>query len=164
MSMQLSKKEQMLLKDMLHHEELCIGKYGNYAQQARDPQLQQLFATYQTKEQQHHDTINQLLQGQIPSLASNQSGQSGQGQGQGQQTVQWSNFAGASGMVDQNDATLCTDALTTEKFVSGAYDTVIFEAVNQPVRQALQHIQKEEQEHGAGIFDYMQQHGMYQVE
>lgn len=161
MSMQLSKKEQMLLKDMLHHEELCIGKYGNYAQQARDPQLQQLFATYQTKEQQHHDTINQLLQGQIPSLASNQSGQ---GQGQGQQTVQWSNFAGASGMVDQNDATLCTDALTTEKFVSGAYDTVIFEAVNQPVRQALQHIQKEEQEHGAGIFDYMQQHGMYQVE
>lgn len=161
MSMQLSKKEQMLLKDMLHHEELCIGKYGNYAQQARDPQLQQLFANYQTKEQQHHNTINQLLQGQIPSLASSQSGQ---GQGQGQQTVQWSNFTGASGMVDQNDATLCTDALTTEKFVSGAYDTVIFEAVNQPVRQALQHIQKEEQEHGAGIFDYMQQHGMYQVE
>ncbi|MDD2554612.1 MAG: spore coat protein, partial [Desulfotomaculaceae bacterium] len=48
-----------------------------------------------------------------------------------------------------------------EKFISGSYDTAIFEAANSPVRQALQHIQKEEQQHGEGIFNYMQQHGMY---
>ena len=51
--------------------------------------------------------------------------------------------------------------LMTEKFVSSAYDTAIFESAHSSVRQALQHIQKEEQEYGEGIFNYMQQHGMY---
>jgi spore coat protein CotF len=51
--------------------------------------------------------------------------------------------------------------LMTEKFVSGAYDTAVFESANSDVRQALQHIQREEQQHGEGIFNYMSQHGMY---
>ncbi|WP_215828784.1 spore coat protein [Pelorhabdus rhamnosifermentans] len=32
------------------------------------------------------------------------------------------------------------------------------------VRQALNHIQKEEQEHVEGIFNYMNSHGMYNVQ
>ena len=44
--------------------------------------------------------------------------------------------------------------------MSGTYDTAIFESANPNIRQALQHIQKEEQQHGEGIFNYMQQHGM----
>lgn len=66
-----------------------------------------------------------------------------------------------AGMTMQDDAMLCNDMLMTEKYVSGTYDTAIFESVNPNIRQALQHIQKEEQQHGEGIFNYMQQHGMY---
>ena len=56
---------------------------------------------------------------------------------------------------------MCTDMLSTEKFVSGAYDTAIFECVDPNVRQTLNHIQKEEQEHGEQIFNYMKCNGMY---
>ena len=55
------------------------------------------------------------------------------------------------------------DMLSTEKFVSGAYDTAIFECKDIAVRQVLNHIQKEEQEHGESIFKYMQSRGMYTV-
>jgi rubrerythrin len=61
---QLTQKEQLLLKDQLSHEKVCIEKYSNYAEQAKDPQLKQLFNQYGSQEQQHYNTINQLLQGQ----------------------------------------------------------------------------------------------------
>ena len=60
-------------------------------------------------------------------------------------------------MVSQADATLCTDMLMTEKFISGSYDSGIFQSTTPPVTMALQHIQKEEQEHGQKIQAYMQQ-------
>jgi spore coat protein CotF len=56
------------------------------------------------------------------------------------------------------------DMLMTEKYISGAYDTAVFESSNAQVRQALQHIQKDEQKHGEEIFKYMQQQGMYQTQ
>ena len=149
MGFQLTQKEQMLLKDQLSHEKICIEKYGNYAEQAKDPQLKQMFNQYGSHEQQHYNTVNQLLQGQ----------QAGQGMGQkGQQLTGQKPHAG---MTMQDDAMLCNDMLMTEKYISGTYDTAIFESVDPNIRQALQHIQKEEQQHGEGIFNYMQQHGMY---
>jgi spore coat protein CotF len=51
--------------------------------------------------------------------------------------------------------------LMTEKYVSGAYDTAIFEFRDPQVRQILNHIQKEEQQHGEAIFNYMESMGMY---
>jgi spore coat protein CotF len=56
---------------------------------------------------------------------------------------------------------LLTDLLMTEKYVSSAYNTAIFECTNSQMRQVLNHIQKEEQQHGEGIFNYMNAHGMY---
>lgn len=163
MGFQLTQKEQLLLKDQLSHEKVCIEKYSNYVEQARDPQLKQLFNQYGSQEQQHYDTINQLLQGQQVST------QGGQGQQQGLQAGQFMEWKGqqlvgqqvSAGMTMQDDAMLCSDILMTEKYISGTYDTAIFESVNPNIRQALQHIQKEEQQHGEGIFNYMQQHGMY---
>lgn len=61
----------------------------------------------------------------------------------------------------QADEAMLTDMLMTEKYISGTYDTTIFETVNPNIRQALQHIQKEEQHHGEKIFKHMQDHGMY---
>lgn len=152
MTLQLTQKERTLLEDQKIHEEICIQKYNNYAQQVKDPQLKQLFEQYSSQEQQHYNTINQLLQGQQPATGGNQGIQ---------QQIQQTQSQPSAGMANQEDASLCTDMLMTEKFVSGAYDTAIFESANSPVRQALQHIQKEEQQHGEGIFNYMQQNGMY---
>ena len=152
MPLQLTQKERTLLEDQKIHEEICIQKYTNYAQQAKDPQLKQLFDQYASQEQQHYNTINQLSQGQQPIISGNQGIQ--------QQTQQIQSQP-LSGMTYQEDAALCTDMLMTEKFVSNTYDTAIFESMNSSVRQALQHIQKEEQQHGEGIFNYMHQHGMY---
>lgn len=153
----LSQKERMLLKDQKSHEEICIQKYTEYANKAEDPELKQLLNTYAQEEQQHYDTVNQILSGTVPSM--NQQG--GQQKSQSQQN----NFQNASntGTYNENDATLCSDLLMTEKYVSGTYDTAIFECVDTNLRDTLNHIQKEEQQHGEGIFNYMQSRGMYQV-
>ena len=88
--------------------------------------------------------------------------QSQQGQ-QLWQSMPGAQVSGYSGLSGQADAQLCQDALTTEKYISGAYDTAIFESANPVVRQTLQHIQEEEQQHGEGIFNYMNAQGMYEV-
>lgn len=94
-----------------------------------------------------------------------------QGQ-QGQQTQQSQSnepsssqvsASAASSAASPTDAMLCSDMLMTEKYVSGAYDTAIFEFSDANVRKTLNHIQKEEQQHGEGIFNYMSSQGMYNV-
>jgi spore coat protein CotF len=148
---QLTQKEKMLLQDQKSQEEICVIKYRKYSEQAQDPQLKQLFSTLSTEEQHHLDTVNTLLQGQEPNLS------------HAQQQQQQSNLS-QPGPGSPNDKMLCSDLLSTEKYVSGTYDTSIFEAANPAVRQALQHIQKDEQQHGEKLFTYMQSHGMYQVQ
>lgn len=158
MPLQLSQKERLLLQDQQTHEEVCIQKYTSYAQQASDPQLKQLFNSYAQQEQSHFDTVTQILQGQAPNM---QQGQQQGGQNQQQMgQAQMSQFNLTKGSKD--DEALCNDMLMTEKYVSSTYDTAIFEFQDTNVRQALNHIQKEEQQHGEGIFNYMKQKGWYQ--
>ncbi|NLB89279.1 MAG: spore coat protein [Syntrophomonadaceae bacterium] len=163
--LQLTQKERMLLQDQQKHEQICIEKYTNYANQAQDPQLKQLFQSYAQQEQSHLDTINQLLNGQIPNL--NQQGQnqaqspSGQGNQANPTSMSQNPSVMQGAMGSESDAALCNDMLMTEKYVSNAYDTAIFEFTDANVRQVLNHIQKEEQQHGEGIFNYMNSNGMY---
>ena len=169
---QLSQKERMLLEDLKQSENLCVVKYQSYAQQAKDSQLSQLFNTIAGQEQEHYDTVNQLLQsggqaqsgqsggqqkGQSGGQSGNQSGQQKPGGAQSAAQINLSQGAGSS-----SDKYLLQDMLTTEKQISSAYDTSVFESGNTNVRQALQHIQQEEQNHGEQIFQYMSSHGMYQ--
>ncbi|MDT8901612.1 spore coat protein [Anaeroselena agilis] len=174
MTLQLTQKEKQLLKDQTSHEKVCIQKYQQYASKAEDPQLKQLFRSYAQQEQTHLDTLNSLLNGQAPSMS-----QQGQSQGQGQQGMQSqagqsqqangqsgaqaTSLTGAA-QASQADAMLCSDMLMTEKYVSGAYDTAIFEFTDANVRQTLNHIQKEEQQHGEGIYNYLSSHGMYSTQ
>ncbi len=148
---QLTQKERMLLQDQKNQEEICVIKYRNYSEQAQDPQLKQLLATLSTEEQHHLDTVNTLLMGQEPNLSHPQQQQ--------QQAI-----AIQPGPGNPKDKLFCSDLLSTEKYVSGTYDISIFESVNPAVRQALQHIQKDEQQHGEKLFNYMHSHGMYQVQ
>ena len=150
MNFKMTQKERMLLEDQKKHEQLCIQKYQSYASQTQDPQLQQLFRSHALQEQEHLNTINQLLNGQIPSISQQNSSQ-----------PQYQQMSQQQGAGNQADAYLCNDLLSTEKYVSSTYDTAIFEFTNPQVRQILNHLQNEEQKHGEEIFLYMQSHGMY---
>ncbi|MBU7005218.1 spore coat protein [Phosphitispora fastidiosa] len=169
MSLNLTQKERLLLEDQKKHEEICIQKYTSFANKAQDPRLKQMFNTHAQHEQQHLNTVNQILSGQTPNLQSQTQQQGMQQQGMQQQGAQQQSMLqnafnqGLSGMglTDSNDAALCNDLLMTEKYVSGAYDTAIFEMTDSNVRQTLNHIQKEEQQHGEDIFNYMKSMGMY---
>lgn len=159
----LTQKERMLLEDQKKQEEICVKKYNDYANQTQNSQLKQLCKDIGQKEVEHLNTINSLLNGQMPNVNSQQgqqqSNQSQQQSNQGQQSNMGNNAGGGS--PDENDAYLCNDLLSTEKHVSGNYDTTIFEFRDTNIRQLLNHIQKEEQEHGEQIFNFMQSHGMY---
>ncbi len=171
MTIQLSTKERMLLQDQKSQEELCVQKYNSYASIAKDPQLSELFSSLGQKEETHLTYINQILSGQIPNIG--MAGSSSQQQTE-QKPMQAAMQSGLFGMSMQNspnpkgamfnDKDLCSDMLATEKYVSSAYDTAIFECTSPAVRQVLNHIQKEEQEHGEQIFNYMHSHGMYSVQ
>ncbi len=230
--MNFSTKERTLLEDQKNHEQICIQKYSNYANLASDPQLKNIFKQNGQIEQEHYNTLDQLLKGQMPQMQQSGSQQGGQQQGGTQQ--QGSNQQQSSGMqmksqqgggqqsgsqqqgwsqqqnssqqqgvammvksqqrgsqqqgggqqqmspqqmsqqssfmpknqssgYNNSDKDLCTDMLMTEKYVSGAYNTAIFEFRDPQVRNILNHIQKEEQQHGETIFKYMESNGMYQV-
>lgn len=152
MELKLSQKERMFLEDGKNQEEICVEKYKSYSQQAQDSQLKQLFNKLSGEEQHHHNIINQMLQGQQPNLAHNQ------------QAVQQTNQSASQITINnQNDKILCNDLLSTEKYVSSTYDSDIFESASPIVRQAMQHIQQDEQKHGQELFDYMNSHGMYNI-
>ena len=151
--MQLTQKETTLLKDLKSQEKLCVEKYTKYASMALDPQLKELFTSIANVEQQHLNTVSSIEQGTAPST---QSGSS--------QTVN-STFTSNYGMGDtpdkQADCYLCSDLLADEKHVSGLYNTCIVEFKDTNIRDTLNHIQKEEQQHGKAIYDYMSTNNMY---
>lgn len=180
MNINLTTKERLLLEDQKSHEEICIQKYSSYESLASDQELKNIFKSNGQKEKEHLNTINQLLSGQVPSMNNQQQQQQQQMQGQQmkmqqpqgmqsqmmqsnqqmQQSGSLKSQIGSNGFLG-SDKDLCTDLLMTEKYVSGAYDTAIFEFKDTQVRDVLNHIQKEEQQHGEAIFKYMENKGMY---
>lgn len=148
--MMWTQKEASLLEDLKAQEKLCIEKYGKYAQQAKDPQLKQLFSQIQQTEQQHEQTVTQMLNGTIPQLNQQQQAQPGQMPAYGQQ----------QSPEKQDDAYLCQDALSMEKHVSGVYNMSVFEFRAPQARDVLSHLQKEEQQHGEMLYAYMAKNGM----
>lgn len=153
MSIKLTQKERMLIEDQKKQEELCAIKYNAFAGQARDLELKDLFTQFATEEQNHFDTLDQMLQGKEPSMSQSQQQKASTKQNAGLQ----------SAVANEDDDVLCQDLLADEKFVSSTYDTAVFEMVNPAVRQEIQHIQQEEQQHGEQLFNYMNSHGMYDV-
>lgn len=160
----LNDKERMLLQDEKAGEELCIEKYKKYSEEASDPKLKSLFKELMTKEQEHLKTLNEMLSGTVPPL-NNQQNQ--QGQQPQQSTTQSHPNQTKATTINQNstefkqDKIICQDSLAGEKYVSSTYNTTIFEMRDTNARQVLNHIQKEEQEHGEKIYNYMQAHNMY---
>jgi len=167
--MQLTQKETTLIKDLKEQEKLCVDKYQKNASDASDSQLKQMFNQIAQTEQQHLDTLSQIEKGTVPPASSgssssgSSSGSSGSSSGSsssGQQSFQATYKTGET-PEKKNDCYLCTDLLSSEKHASHLYDTCIFEFKDANLRNTLNHIQKEEQEHGKMIYDYMQANSMY---
>ena len=144
-------KEQSLLCDLCSQEQLCIEKYNKYSTDACDGGLKNLFTAIAQVEQHHLDTLNQISAGTVPQMG-----------GGGSKPAAPAQPAPYSETDRQKDKFLCQDALSMEKYVSGAYKTSIFEFTDENVRNALNHIQKEEQEDGEQLYHFMAVNNMYQ--
>ena len=150
--MQLNQKESSLIKELKGQENLCIERYSKAAACAVDGQLKGLFTSLSDTERTHLDTLTQIENGTVPVMPA----------GPEPAPPAFTSVYGVSDTPDKrNDCYLCTDSLSGEKHVSALYDTCIFEFRDAGVRSALNHIQKEEQQHGKSIYDYMSANNMY---
>ena len=150
--MTLTQKETSLLKDLKSQEELCIEKYSKYESEACDPALKSLFGSIKSTEQSHLNTISRIMNGEEVSTS----------QAPTAVSESYSCSPSSCSAADKNkDAFLAKDALTMEKHVSSLYDTCIFEFTSPTLRDTLNHIQKEEQNHGERLYQYMSCNNMY---
>lgn len=159
--MTFTQKEASLLKDQRKDEELCVKKYTEYATKANDPNLQQLFTYLASKEQEHYDTLTQLMNGIIPPLPKAGQPLTPEQEQMKQKDQQITDMTKQQGQFNQEDSDLCSDRLNVEKYVSSFYNSSIFEFTDEQVRNVLNHLQKEEQEHGEKLYNYMHAHNMY---
>ena len=150
--MVLTQKERDLLEDLKGAEQLCIIKYTKYAEEACDPCLSELFNSIKTAEAGHLSTITRILAGD--SVTSEQP-----------KSAVAEKFecspSSCSEEAKKNDAYLCKDALSMEKHVSSVYNTAVFEFAQPQLRDVLASFQKEEQNHGEKLYNYMAANGMY---
>ena len=151
--MTLTQKETTLLQDLKSQEQLCIEKYNKYAGLAHDPELKNLFTTLAGNEQKHLDTVNQILNGTEVKMP-DQSPSAVQAKLQCKMSC-------CNEVEKKNDAYLCKDALSMEKHVAGVYNMGVFEFSSPVLRDTLAHIQKEEQNHGEQLYNYLSCNNMY---
>ena len=151
--MTLTQKEHDILNDLKSQEQLCILKYTRYEGEAHDPALKQIFSEIKATEAEHLATVERMIGGEEVTVTS--PGKSAKAD----------KFEGKcyNGTDDekQADAYLCRDALSMEKHVSSVYNTGLFEFNSPTLRDTLNHIQREEQNHGEKIYSYMSACNMY---
>jgi len=150
--MTLSQKETSLLTDLKSQEQLCIEKYSKYATDACDPCLKSLFQNIKSTEESHLSTISRIMSGEEVTTNTAPTAVS--------QKLECE-MSSCSVEQKKSDAFLCKDALAMEKHVSALYDTSIFEFTSPTLRDTLNHIQKEEQNHGEQLYQYMSRNNMY---
>lgn len=137
---------------MKDQEKLCIEKYNKHACCASDGQLKNLFTQLASAEGQHLSYLDKIGEGSVPQI------ETAGGSIPSSFTACYGN---AETPEKKNDCYLCSDLLAGEKHVSALYDTCIFEFNDVGVRDVLNSIQKQEQQHGKTIYDYMSTNSMY---
>ena len=151
--MTLTQKETTLLNDLKSQEQICIEKYKQYSSMAHDPELKNLFTTLAANEQKHFDTLTQILNGNEVAMP-----QQSPSAVQAKLQCKMSN---CNEVEKKHDAYLCKDALSMEKHVSSVYNTGVIEFASPVLRDTLAHIQKEEQNHGEQLYNYLSCNNMY---
>ena len=153
MSIVLNEKERAVIQDLQTQEKSCVEKYGKYAEAARDPELKSLFQSIQKQEEEHYQSLSQVLSGNLPDCDCNDS--------QGRDYTPKAAYSSMSSNADkEHDAFLATDCIGTEKLVSGEYNTDVFVFGESKIRKLLADIQIEEQNHAEMLFKYKMANGM----
>lgn len=150
---QPTEKERFLLNDLRSQEKLCIDKYTRYEGEAKDSELKNLFSSIKQTEQKHYDSLGQVLEGNIPQVSA--------GNPAGEDYNPKATYVGSYNQQDKdNDSFLCTDAITMEKYVAGAYNFQLFQFGNPEMRRLLNDIETEEQNHAEQMYKYKTVNGM----
>ena len=145
--MVLKEKERTVIEDLQTQEKCCVEKYTMYAAQAKDPELKKLFETLKDKEQEHYDSLTQVLSGTVPECNCNDS--------DGREYEPKATYTSMSESEDKkNDCFLATDCIGTEKLVSSEYNMDVFVCGEPSVRKLLADIQIEEQNHAEMLYKY----------
>ena len=144
--MVLSEKETAAIKDLQTQEKTCVDKYSLYSKEAKDPVLVNLFTDLHKKEQQHFDSLGQVLNGTVPNCNCNDS--------DGKNYNPTATYSLAESEDKNNDCFLATDCIGTEKLVSSEYNTDVFVFADPGVRKLLADIQVEEQNHAEMLYKY----------
>lgn len=126
--MQLTEAESTVIKDLQTQEKTCVEKYRFYEASANDKQLKNLFHRLGDEEQEHFDSLSEVLKGNVPNVASAQTGMEGYNP-----TVTYS--AGDNSEEKKHDQFLCTDCIATEKLVSSTYNNDLFRFAATNVRK-----------------------------
>lgn len=146
----LSDKEIFFLTRQKDHESLCIKKYTKYINEATDVELENLFSYILEHEKDHLNTVNKILNGNTPDL-----NEAAKNSPKKSSPPEISNTP----LQNPSDGELVLDALSTERYVSSTYNEAIFEFTDPLIRQDLNHIEKEEQEHGEHLLHYLNAKG-----
>ncbi len=149
--MKLNQKECQLVTELKAQEKLCVQKYDFYAKQAKDPELKKLFKTLLKQEQTHYDMLQSLSEGNIPKITNRKP-----------LSANYEPQKSHSGNKEdlEFDKFLCTDLITTEKYVATDYNNDLFYFVSPEVRNVLNAIMTDEQNHAEMIWKYKQANKM----
>ena len=151
----LTEKERFIIEDLKSQEKLCIQKYEFYEEMAYDPELRNLFGKLKQQEQKHLQSLNDVLNGTVVEVDTNDYS----GENYTPQTA----YHNSSNKVEKDhDSFLCTDAITMEKYVSGAYNFDLFQFGNTKLRKLLNDIETEEQNHAEMLYKYKKANMMAQ--
>jgi len=143
----LTEKEKYIIEDLKAQEKLCIQKYAFYEHMAFDPELQKLFKDVKTKEEEHLNSLNEVLNGVVAdSDVNDYSAKNYKPKAAYHETSEQKE--------KDHDSFLCTDAITMEKYVSSAYNFDLFQFANNKLRQLLADIEVEEQNHAEMFYKY----------
>ena len=151
--MVLTEKEATTIKDLQTQEMSCINKYDKYSKEAHDTVLKDLFTELKKEEQQHYDSLQQVLTGKVPSCDCNDDkGRNYDPKATYEQMV--------NSQEKKDDCFLATDCIASEKLVSGEYNSNVFVFGDSDVRKLLADIQIEEQNHAEMLWKYKTVNGM----
>lgn len=151
--MTLTEKEATTIRDLQTQEEACIQKYEKYGQQAHDTELKNLFQRLKEEEQQHYNSLGQVLKGTVPACNCNDS--DGKNYEPKRTYDQMTNS-----QEKKDDCFLATDCISTEKMVSSEYNTNVFTCSDSSLRKLLADHQIDEQNHAEMLYKYKQVNGM----
>lgn len=151
--MVLKEKEKAAIMDLQSQEKTCIEKYAKYAEQAKDPELKNLFTRLSSEEKKHFESLQQVLDGTVPNCDVNDN----EGAGHSPKATY---DALINSEDKKSDCFLATDCIATEKLVSSEYNTDVFVFSDSKLRKLLADIQVEEQNHAEMLYKYKTANGM----